>query len=156
MTPAELWDHADVILIGVVGDTTVHEGNLGMIYRNVRVMVEKYRKNPLNTTEVVISVLGGIGEWVEDQPSFYKYERVLVYLDRPSENPFGLDGYTVVGGLQGKFTVRGVTATNEVGDTLFIGDPFWFSTMPIEMKIVSGSVILFVAFLMAYLWKKGR
>ena len=88
MTPTDLWSQADIVLIGFVEDILVHQGDRGMIYRNVRIEVEKYRKNALNSSEVVICVLGGqIGEfgvWVEDQPCFSKGERVLVYLDRVS------------------------------------------------------------------------
>jgi len=97
----DLTQKASVILIGNVTTITTHGGE-GMIYRKVGVRVERYLKNPLDSSEVFIEVLGGeigeIGEWVEDQPSFNINERVLVFLH---------DGgaHRVVGGPQGKYTL---------------------------------------------------
>lgn len=162
MTPADLWSQADIVLIGVVEDISVHQGDRGMIYRNVRIEVEKYRKNALNSSEVVIRVLGGqvgeFGVWVEDQPCFSKGERVLAYLDHISgeDQCPGIECYYVVGGPQGKFTILDGVAKNEAGDTLYVGDPFWFLKMSNEMKIMSGSVLFVVASLILFRRKTSR
>jgi len=109
----DLTQEADVILIGEVTVITTHEGE-DTIYRNVEVRVEENLKNPLNSSEVVIRVLGGkIGDriaWVEDQPSFNINESVLVFLHEESGG-----SYTVVGGPQGKLTLAEGSAANEFG-----------------------------------------
>jgi len=155
MTSADLWCNADVVLIGDVTSITTHEGNGGMIYKNVNVKVKRCFKGSLNSSEVVIHVLGGeigeMGVWVEDQPSFHRGERVLVYLREHSEGSFyGIEGYYVVGGPQGKFTISFGIAKNEVGDALMLTDLFNF-TMSIEMKIASGAVLVGAISLIIYL-----
>ena len=158
MNPDDLWNHADTVLIGVVTDITIRDAD-GMIYRDVSVSVEMYRKNPLNRSEIAILVMGGtIGEfgvWVEDQPNFNRHERVLVYLERVGDDgrPTRLERYRVVGGPQGKFTMTAGIARNEVGDTLFI-DPFGLETMSTEIKMISTSSIILVAVMMVYFRKK--
>jgi len=103
MEVEDLTEEADVILIGKVTEITTHGGER-MIYRRVEVEVERYLKNPLDSPEVFIRVLGGqIGEtgvWVEDQPSFDVGERVLVFIYEESGG-----AYQVVGGPQGKYTL---------------------------------------------------
>lgn len=155
MSPADLWDHADTVLIGAVKDITVHRDESGMIYEQVRVQVERYRKNPLNTSEVTVIVLGGqvgdLGVWVEDQPSFDEGEHVLVYLECYPNKDISteVEGYYVVGGPQGKFTIDGGTARNEVGDTLFIL-PFELEGMSYGIQVTLGSAFIVIAALIFY------
>jgi len=128
MDVSDLWCDADVVLIGDVLNITTHQGEEGFIYRNVVVEVVRYNKNPLNLSQVDIHVLGGaIGEiesWVEDQPEFEVGETVLVFLrQHPEEHPlYKADGYHVVGGPLGKYTVADVVATNIAGDKLELTD----------------------------------
>ena len=128
MDVSDLWCDADVVFIGDVLNITTHQGDEGFIYRNVVVEVVRYNKNPLNLSRVDIHVLGGvigdIGSWVEDQPEFEVGETVLVFLrHHPEEYPrYQADGYHVVGGPQGKFTVVDGAATNIAGDKLELTD----------------------------------
>ena len=128
MDVSDLWCEADVVLIGDVLNITTHQGEEGFIYRNVVVEVERYNKNPLNLSCVDIHVLGGvigdIGHWVEDQPEFEVGETVLVFLrHHPEEHPnYPAEGYHVVGGPMGKYTVADGVATNIAGDKLELTD----------------------------------
>jgi hypothetical protein len=124
MDVSDLWCEADVVLIGDVLNITTHQGDKGTIYRNVVVEVKRYNKNPLNMSQVNIHVLGGaignIAQGVEDQPEFNVGETVLVFLaHHTAEPPYHQeDGYHVVNGPQGKFTVADGVATNIAGDRL--------------------------------------
>ena len=128
MDASDLWCGADVVLIGDVLNITTHQGEKGFIYRNVVVEVVRYNKNLLNLSCVDVHVLGGvigdIGSWVEDQPEFEVGETVLVFLrHHPEEHPhYQADGYHVVGGPHGKFTVADGVATNIAGDKLELTD----------------------------------
>ena len=124
----DLWREADVVLVGDVSNITTHQGEEGFIYRNVVVEVVRYNKNPLNLSRIDIHVLGGvigdIGHWVEDQSDFEVEETVLVFLRyHPEEHPnYPAEGYHVVNGPHGKFTVADGVATNIAGETLVLTD----------------------------------
>ena len=153
MDVSDLWCWADVVLIGDVLNITTHQGDKGTIYRNVVVEVERYNKNPLNLSRVDIHVLGGvignIGHWVEDQPEFEVGETVLVFLSHhPEEAPhYQADGYHVVNGPHGKFTVTDRVATNIAGDKLELTDSlslpaiFVVSDLDLFVEIEEGAVI---------------
>lgn len=122
---------ADVILIGKVESVTHHPAtyeDIPKMHRKVKVTVERYLKNPQDSSEVVIIVLGAtLGStsmWVEDQPSFESSERVLVFLRANplflQTNPEGY--YQVLGGYQGKFTIESGLAVNEVGQKIADGE----------------------------------
>jgi hypothetical protein len=128
MDISDLWCEADVVLIGDVLNITTHQGEEGFIYRNVVVGVVRYNKNPLNLPRVDVHVLGGvigdIGHWVEDQPEFEIGETVLVFLrHHPEEHPnYPAEGYHVVNGPIGKFTVTDRAAKNIASETLELTD----------------------------------
>ena len=128
MDISDLWCDADVVLIGDVLNITTHQGEEGFIYRNVVVEAVRYNKNPLNQSRVDVHVLGGvigdIGHWVEDQPEFEVGETALVFLAyHMAEPPYHQeDGYHVVNGPIGKFTVTDGVATNIAGETLVLTD----------------------------------
>nr|NIM46512.1 hypothetical protein [Nitrososphaeria archaeon] len=153
MDVSVLWCDADVVLIGDVLNITTHQREEGFIYRNVVVEVARYNKNPLNLSRVDVHVLGGvmgdIGSWVEDQPEFMVGETVLVFLRHHSEehSRYQVDGYHVVGGPQGKFTVADGAATNIVGDKLGLTDSlgllaiFVVSDLDLFVETEEGAVI---------------
>jgi hypothetical protein len=153
MDVSDLWSDADVVLIGDVLNITTRQGEEGFIYRNVVVEVVRYNKNPLNLSRVDVHVLGGvigdIGSWVEDQPEFMGGETVLVFLrHHTEEHPrYQADGYHVVGGPQGKFTVANSVATNIVGDKLELTDSlglpaiFVVSDLNLFVETEEGAVI---------------
>lgn len=143
MSIKDMTHKADVILIGRVESVTHHLSTfedipkpfgalnvtvIPQMHRKVKVTVERYLKNPQDSSEVVIIVLGAtIGKttmWVEDQPSFENSERVLVFL---KANPWFLqanpeDYYQVLGCFQGKFTIESGLAVNEGGQTIADGE----------------------------------
>jgi len=141
MDISDLWCDADVVLIGDVLNVTTHQGDKGTIYRKVLVEVEKYNKNPLNLSRVDVHVLGGvIGDivsWVEDQPEFMVGETVLVFLlHHPEEHPnYPAEGYHVVNGPHGKFTVADGVATNIAGETLELTDSFGLPAIFVASKL---------------------
>jgi hypothetical protein len=153
MDVSDLWSDADVVLIGEVLNVTTHQGEEGFIYRNVVVEVVKYNKNSLNLSRIDVHVLGGeigdIGSWVEDQPEFMVGETVLVFLRHHlEEHPrYEADGYHVVGGPQGKFTVANGVATNIAGEKLelteSLGLPaiFVVSDLNLVVETEEGAVI---------------
>ena len=141
MDVSDLWSEADVVLIGDVLNITTHQGEEGSIYRNAVVGVVRYNKNPLNLSRVDVHVLGGvmggIGSWVEDQPEFMVAETVLVFLSHhPEEHPrYQADGYHVVGGPQGKFTVADGVATNIARDRLELTDSLGLPAIFVASKL---------------------
>lgn len=164
----DLTQKASVILIGNVTTITTHGGE-GMIYREVGIEVERYLKNPLDSSEVFIQVLGGemgeIGVWVEDQPSFDINERVLVFLR---------DGgtYQVVGGPQGKYTLTDglakslghemtenslVNKINTLLSTTEISNPSFFKFLSLPSSPL-GLIIVFamIAFWVVYVLDKKK
>ncbi len=124
MSIDEMAERADVIIIGRV-ESIIHSPedpeNIPMTNRKVVVSVERFLKNPLNSTEVSVLVrganMGNYTVWVEDQPEFEESEQVLLFLrDDPShllENPHGY--FETVGLFQGKFTIEADVAYNEMG-----------------------------------------
>ena len=148
----DLWREADVVLIGDVLHITTHQGEEGFIYRNVVVEVARYNKNPLNLSRVDVHVLGGvigdIGQWVEDQPDFEVGETVLVFLTHHTAEPpyHQEDGYHVVNGPQGKFTVADGVATNarealKLTNSLGLPAIFVVSNLGLFAEIEEGSEI---------------
>jgi hypothetical protein len=124
---SDLYRHADVVLIGDVLNITTHRGGTGIIYRKVVVGVERYNKNSLELSHVDVQVLGGVidgnGWSVEDQPEFEVGETVLIFLAYHEKHPdFPAEGYHVVGGPKGKFTVADGVATTQAGDKLELTD----------------------------------
>ena len=124
MSIDEMAERADVIIIGRVESIThspEDPENIPMTNRKVVVSVERFLKNPLNSTEVSVLVrgvnMGNYTVWVEDQPEFEESEQVLLFLrDDPShllENPHGY--FETVGLFQGKFTIEADVAYNEMG-----------------------------------------
>jgi hypothetical protein len=132
MSVEEMTEKADVILMGTVESTFHCPADLVVprMHRQVWVSVERYLKNPLNSTHVTVVLLGAtIGNttmWVEDQPEFNVSERVLLFLrDDPwflEENPYGF--YQIIGECQGKFSIEENTAIGEHGLVVRDGDEF--------------------------------
>jgi hypothetical protein len=132
MSVEEMTEKADVILMGTV-EWVFHcptDLVVPRMHRQVWVSVERYLKNPLNSTHVTVVLLGAtIGNttmWVEDQPEFNVSERVLLFLrDDPwflEENPYGF--YQVIGECQGKFVIEEESAISELGLVVHDGDEF--------------------------------
>jgi len=124
---SDLYRHADVVLIGDVLNITTHRGGTGIIYRKVVVEVVRYNKNPLDLSHVDVQVLGGViggdGWSVEDQPEFEVGETVLIFLAHHEKHPdYPGEGYHVVGGPMGKYTVADGVATTQAGNKLELTD----------------------------------
>lgn len=130
----EMTEEADAILVGTVESISHHPADpydIPKIHRRVLVSVEQDLKNSVNSSKVTIFLLGAtFGNatvWVEDQPEFNVYERVLLFLrDDPwflEENPKGY--YQVLGGNQGKFTIEGESAISELGLVVHDGDELY-------------------------------
>ena len=132
MSVEEMTEKADVILVGTVESIFHCPADLVVpkMHRQVWVSVERYLKNPLNSTHVTVVMWGAtIGKttmWVEDQPEFNVSERVLLFLrDDPwflEENPYGF--YQVIGECQGKFAIEEESAISELGLVVHDGDEF--------------------------------
>lgn len=117
LTLDDLALRADSILVGEVTDITVNKEGEGNIYTMVTLSVEQPIKGETEG-EVVIRVLGGEVDgqalWVEDTPSFQSGERAVVFLNK------GGASFAVVGGFQGKFTIRNDTVSGDMSLTEFI------------------------------------
>ena len=132
MSVEEMTEKADVILVGTVESIFHCPADLVVprMHRQVWVSVERYLKNPLNSTHVTVAMWGAtIGNttmWVEDQPEFNVSERVLLFLrDDPwflETNPYGF--YQVIGECQGKFAMEEESAISEHGLFIHDGDEF--------------------------------
>lgn len=144
----DLIRESDVILIGRVTEIKTHLGEK-MIYRRVEIKVERYLKNPSDSSEVFVRVLGGeigeIGVWVEDQPSFHLFEEVLVFLRGDLEGD-----YRVVGGPQGKFTLPLVARD---GALQTITDDKYEAQISIYGNTLSYVVVVVVIILVIYYLK---
>lgn len=76
-------------------------GGTDVIYTDIVIQVDQYLKNPLDSKEVTVRVLGGTVNndvlEVEDSPNFKQNEKVFLYLVG-KESPFEVTGL-----FQGKF-----------------------------------------------------
>lgn len=114
MSIEEMTEKADVILVGNV-ESIIHcpadPNDVPEMHRKVQISVEYYLKNPLNSSEVTVLLLGAtIGNTsmvVEGQPEFIEFDRVLLFLREDiwflEENPNGY--YQLVGDPQGKIKI---------------------------------------------------
>jgi len=123
----ELYERADVVLMGTVGEIRVYPEPGDMVYRVVTMEVEKYFKSPLNQSKFYIRIeggmIGGSGVWVEDQPEFKVGEKALVFLEESDRAMEGLKIYFVSYGYQGKFTVKDGVAKRGGGPYLNVTGP---------------------------------
>ncbi len=119
----EMTEKADVILVGNVESITHHPADpndVPKMHRKVQISVEYYLKNPLNSSEVIVLLLGGtVGNttmYVTSQPEFYESDRVLLFLREDvwflEENP---KGYYGVDGEQGKIKIFADTDMSDFG-----------------------------------------
>ena len=118
----EMTERADVILVGNVESITHHPADpndVPKMHRKVQISVEYYLKNPLNSSEVIVLLLGGtVGNttmYVTSQPEFNESDRVLLFLREDvwflEENPHGY--YNV--GEQGKIKIFADTDMSDFG-----------------------------------------
>jgi hypothetical protein len=118
----ELWEGANVILIGRVLEKTAHTDYRALIYRVFKIQVERYYKNPLNESSVYVKVEGGSIEnigavWAEDQPSYPIGQKVLTFLVATDKTHNGETLYKTYAQFQGKFKVNDGSAER-------LGGPF--------------------------------
>ena len=110
MTVAELTRESNTILIGTVAQVGPSWQTIsGWVFTSVTVNASEYLKNPMSQATVQLRIEGGSticgGLIVEDQPSFVKGPRVLLFLRTTSYN--SPDSHlAVVGGPQGKYTIE--------------------------------------------------
>ncbi|MHC1756134.1 MAG: hypothetical protein AB9861_12010 [Methanosarcina sp.] len=93
-----------------------------VIYTDIIISVDKYLKNPLDSQEVIVRILGGsVGEdtmLADDEPSFKVGEKTLLYLvadNDPATKNSGPQHFTVKGHSQGKYilTADGQAVRND-------------------------------------------
>lgn len=126
---------ADTIIIGEVigiqpsrwstpdGKKPTEIGNISyIIYTDVVIKVEKYLKNPSNTINIIVRVLGGTvgGDSleVEDQPSFNLKEELLIFLKKDSDpitENVGDEHLVTAGLFQGKMLIQNGEVITESG-----------------------------------------
>lgn len=87
-------------------------GENDTMYTDIIVSVESYLKNPLDQEEVRVRIEGGedglVTMTIDSEPSFYKGEKVLVYLCEdtyPYFKDIGPEHFIVTGYSQGKFSL---------------------------------------------------
>jgi len=124
MSIEEMKEKADVILVGGV-ESIIHcptdPDDVPSMHRKVQISVERYLKNPLNSSGVTLLLLGAtVGNTtmvVSDQPDFNVSDRVLLFLIDDvwflEENPRGY--FQLVNGNQGKIEIAADTALGEFG-----------------------------------------
>jgi len=125
---SQLNEQSKIIVIGTVKDILPSKWNTAdgkrrsdvidklsendTIYTDIIVSVNKYLKNPLNQTEVLVRVQGGEDDIVkvnvDYEPTFKAGEKVLLYLQEdtyPLIKNIGPDHYVVTGYSLGKFSL---------------------------------------------------
>ena len=124
MSIEEMKEKADVILVGGV-ESIIHcpadPDDVPSMHRKVQISVERYLKNPLNSSGVTLLLLGStVGNTtlvVSDQPDFNVSDRVLLFLIDDvwflEENPRGY--FQLVNGNQGKIEITADTDLGEFG-----------------------------------------
>lgn len=123
----ELYDSADVVLMGTVSEIRAYPEPGGLVYRIVTMEAERYFKSPLNQSKFYIRIeggfIGGSSVWVEDQPEINVGEKVLVFLEESDRTMDGNKIYCVSNGYQGKFTVKEGVAKSAGGPYLNVTGP---------------------------------
>jgi hypothetical protein len=145
----ELWREADTVVLGTV--TSITSEQIGSTtHRYVEIGVERYLKNPSESTTLVVYYSTRTygretddGVVIADESSnidlgFVAGEKVLVFLKRLSP-----DCYIVYGGFQGKYTVVNGKAMNPAGRVFNI-------PMPISPTLIIGSGFGVVALIFAW------
>lgn len=118
----QLVSMSDTIIIGYVlymsskwntSDGKKHRDD-DIIYTDIDILTEEYLKNPSGTEIITVRVLGGtVGQdklEVEDQPSFNKTEKVLIFLKEdtdPRTKYIKGKHFVVTGLIQGKISILG-------------------------------------------------
>jgi hypothetical protein len=116
MNIEELTNDASFVVIGEVSKIECARKDGGGIYTFVDLQIARFVKGFLDTAQITVIFPGGevdgIGERVEDMPSFKEKEKVLVFLNPDVDNYFG-----VKGGWQGKFTIYHDEFVGRLDDT---------------------------------------
>ncbi len=100
-TAEELFNQSDLVVSGEVVNVESRFGGAAGIYTAVSLRVETIYKGELTSPLIEFSVpggdIGGIGVWVEDQPTFKLGERPLLFLEYRPEWAKSLHGYSLTG-----------------------------------------------------------
>jgi len=141
----ELNDLSDTIVMGTVKETLPSKWNTAdgkrpsttdkafspscLIYTDVVITIDEYRKNPLPSKEVTVRLWGGaVGNdtlTVENEPSFETGEKVLLYLMKdssPSTKDIGPEHFRVTGALQGKYTLTDDGKATRPDESITLGE----------------------------------
>ena len=147
----ELWREADTVVIGTV-TSIIEEEDAAETYRYVEIDVERYLKNPSESSTLIIlnsirnqEVIGG--DVVTDTSiiniGFRVGEKVLVFLEKTYP-----DWYIVYGGFQGKYSFIDGQAISQIGRVMNIPTP-----TPLSTTIIIGSGIGVIILIIAYIGK---
>lgn len=147
----ELWREANTVVIGTVTSITEEEA-AAETYQYVEIEVERYLKNPSESSTLVIlnsirrqEEIGGVV--VIDTSiiniGFRVGEKVLVFLEKTYP-----DWYSVYGGFQGKYSFIDGQAINQIGRVMNIPIP-----TPLSTTIIIGSGIGVIILVIAYIGK---
>jgi len=101
-TAEELFNQSDLVVLGEVVGVESRFGGAAGIYTAVSLRVETIYKGELTSPLIAFSLpggdIGGIGVWVEDQPTFKVGERPLLFLENQPKWAKSLHGYSLTGG----------------------------------------------------------
>ncbi|WP_244603649.1 hypothetical protein [Methanococcoides sp. AM1] len=145
VSPEEMSDRSDVILIGTVKEILPSKWNtedgerppddiseLGwhdVLYTDVVITVDEYLKNPLVDKEIIVRTQGGEDDIVvidvEDEPSFKPEEKVFLYLKNDTwvdTMDHGPEHFMVTGVSQGKFTLTDDGKATSFGEPLTLDE----------------------------------
>ena len=149
----EFWREADTVVIGTVSSITEEEA-AAETHRYVEIDVERYLKNPSESSTLVIlysirrrvEIRDGVVV-TEDSSNidlgFRVGEKVLVFLEKTYP-----DWYSVYGGFQGKYSFIDGQAINQIGRVINIP-----TTTPLSTTIIVGSGIGIIILIIAYIGK---
>lgn len=150
MSIEEMTQRADVILVGNV-ESIIHypadPNDVPKMHRKVQISVEYYLKNPLNSSEVTVLLLGAtIGNTsmvvADGQPEFNESDRVLLFLREDvwflEENPNGY--YQLVSDNQGKIKIFADTDMSDFGFNA--SDVHEYISLPRSGDVVSNVTVI--------------
>lgn len=148
----ELWREADTVVIGTVTSITEEEA-AAETYRYVEIDVERYLKNPSESSTLIILNSIRNQEEIGDgvvviyteiiNIGFRVGEKVLVFLEKTYP-----DWYSVYGGFQGKYSFIDGQAISQIGRVMNIPTP-----TPLTTTIIIGSGIGVIILVIAYIGK---
>jgi hypothetical protein len=142
LDPKEIYDEAYAVVKGTVIDVRTTGGE-GFSYIYAEIKVDWYLKNPRDPSRTICIIAykiephEGVNDTSAPLVDFEEGEKVVVFLEYTSEGC-----YSLVGGSQGKFTLKVGSYVNYLGERMYKPQQYYLFLM-ISSSVVS-TIIVFL------------